>query len=68
MAHQGGGPLRPLGLSQVPTILSQAVVKSGGLVIGATVSQGQGARRRLLEYLVQQEEEEEEAGMDPKSP
>lgn len=47
MAPQGGGPLRPLEPSRAPTSLSQAEVKSGGLAIGATVSQGQAVKRRL---------------------
>lgn len=67
MDHLGGGPLRPQGLSQAPTFLSQAEVKSGGLAIGAPVSQGQGLKKTLRGSLVL-EEEEEEAGMDPRFP
>lgn len=65
MVSPGGGPLRPLGLSWALISLSQAEVKSGGLVIGATVSQDQGVKRRLLGSLALQEEEEE--GTDPRS-
>lgn len=63
----GGEPLRRLGLFRAPTFLCQAVVKSGGLAIGVTVSQDQGLRRKLLGYMALQEEEEE-AGMGPRSP
>lgn len=59
MALPGGGPLRPPGPSRAPTFLSQAEVKSGGLAIGATGSQGRGLKRRL-------QEEEEEAGTGPR--
>lgn len=65
MAPPGGGPLRPLGPFQAPTFLSQAEVKSGGLAIGATESQGQGVKRRLRGSLATQAEEEE-AGMGPR--
>lgn len=65
MAHPGGEPLRPLGPSRVPTFLSQAEVKSGGLAIGARESQGQGPKRKLLGSLALQEEEEE-ASMGPR--
>lgn len=34
-------------------------MKSGGLAIGATESQGLGLRRELLEFITLQEEEEE---------
>lgn len=61
MALPGGGPLRPPGPSRALTFLSQAKVKSGGLAIGATMSQGQGLKRRL-------QEEEEEVRMGPRSP
>ncbi|KAG8523735.1 Thyroid receptor-interacting protein 6, partial [Galemys pyrenaicus] len=40
-------------------VAQPAEVKSGGLVIGATVSQGQGLKRRLLGSPAMQEEEEE---------
>lgn len=62
----GGEPLRLLGLFRAPTFLCQAVVKSGGLAIGVTVSQDQGLRRKLGYMALQ--EEEEEAGMGPRSP
>lgn len=65
MAPPGGGPLRPLGPFWAPTFLSQAEVKSGGLAIGATESQGPGVKRRLLGSPSLQEEEEE-AGMGPR--
>lgn len=64
MGHLGGGLLRPQGLSQAPTFLSQAEVKPGGLAIGAPVSQDQGLKKRLQGSLAL--EEEEEAGMDPR--
>lgn len=67
MGHPGGGPFRPQGLSQAPTFLSQAEVKSGGLAIGAPVSQGQGGKKRLQGSLAL-EEEEEDVGMDPRFP
>lgn len=67
MDCRGGEPLRPRGRLQAPTFLCRAVVKSGGLAIGATVSRDQGLRRMLLGYMAQQEEEEE-AGMGPRSP
>lgn len=63
----GGGLRRPLGLFQAPTFLSQVVVKSGGLAIGATESQDQGLRRELLEFITLQEEEEE-VGMSLRAP
>lgn len=64
MAPPGGGPLRPLGPSRGPTFLSQAEVKSGGLAIGATASQGRGAKKRLLGSPALPEEEE--AGTGPR--
>lgn len=64
MAPPGGGPLRPRGPSPAPTFLSQAEVKSGGLATGATVSQGQGVKRRLPESPALREEEE--AGTGPR--
>lgn len=65
MAPQGGGHLSPLGPFQDPSFLSQAEVKSGGLAIGATESQGLGVKRRLLGSPVLLEEEEE-TGMGPR--
>lgn len=67
MGHPGGGLLRPQGLSQAPTFLSQAKEKSGELAIGAPVSQGQGVKKRQQGSLSLQEEEEE-VGMDPRFP
>lgn len=64
MVPPGKGPLRPLGPFRAP-FLSQAEVKSGGLAIGATESQGLGVKWRLLGSPALQEEEEE-AGMGPR--
>ncbi|KAH0505769.1 Thyroid receptor-interacting protein 6 [Microtus ochrogaster] len=62
-ASTPAGPAFPVQVK----VAQPAVVKSGGLAIGVTVSQDQGLRRKLLGYMALQEEEEE-AGMGPSQP
>ncbi|OBS82226.1 hypothetical protein A6R68_23775 [Neotoma lepida] len=63
-ASTPAGPAFPVQVK----VAQPAVVKSGGLAIGATVSQDQGLRRMLLGYMALLQEEEEEAGMGPSQP